>query len=251
METDPFDSSGMEDNFDPQEPIEPPLLSREQFESVERQNTVSRRKAIGWTALGTAAAAGLFSQTELGRRVLSEGAGRLQSLRDLAEDRWHELNTRERGSTFARQERPLQSEAEYHAFLAKIPLRYITPAEIIRPHRNVRNGIENCIPPQHMWDRIALPLKVADEIRHRLGRSLYCINSAYRCPAYNAECSGAASQSYHMQNKALDLMFTGGPEAAAEVAGKLRDEDYFRGGIGIYSNFIHIDTRGYDASWGA
>jgi hypothetical protein len=147
--------------------------------------------------------------------------------------------------------RTLESEAEYTEFLATIPLRYITPEEVIRPHRNIRDVVANELPPRSYWRRMGKTLRVADEIRHRLGRPLYCINSAYRSPAYNAACPGTATWSYHMRNQALDLMFTGGSAAAAEVAKKLREEKFFRGGIGTYPNFIHIDTRGSNATWEA
>lgn len=147
--------------------------------------------------------------------------------------------------------RTLESEAEYTAFLMKIPLRYITPEEIIRPHRNIRDGVPNELPPKPYWPRIKDTLKVADEIRHKLGKPLYCINSAYRSPAYNAACSGTATRSFHMKNQALDLMFSGGSTAASEVAKELRKNKFFKGGIGTYPTFIHIDTRGYDATWDA
>lgn len=145
--------------------------------------------------------------------------------------------------------RTLEAEAEYSAFLAEIPLRYIVPEEVIRPHRNVRSGVPNELPPREYWPRIEASLKVADEIRHRLGKPLHCINSAYRSPAYNAACSGTATFSQHLENRALDLMFVGGSGAAAEVARKLREEKLFRGGIGVYDHFIHIDTRGRNADW--
>ncbi|MDF1826028.1 MAG: D-Ala-D-Ala carboxypeptidase family metallohydrolase [Verrucomicrobiales bacterium] len=144
----------------------------------------------------------------------------------------------------------LKDEADYRAFLGGLSLRYITANEIIRPHRNVRGGIANELPPRHMWKRLVPTLRVADEIRHRLGSPLKLINSAYRSPDYNLACSGA-TQSFHMQNRALDLMFREGPEAASAASKELREEGFFKGGIGTYSSFIHIDTRGFDATWGA
>lgn len=244
MEEKPFPSQAMENQDEQKIPQESPLLTREEFESVSGPPKKTRRKALALVALGSAAAAGIGSRTEQGKRLLASGRNLLERF----EDQWHEHRS---GGSFATQSIPLPNELEYVAFLEKLSLRYISPTEIIKPHRNIRNGVANEIPPRHMWDRVVDTLKVADEIRHRLGKPLYCINSAYRCPAYNAECSGAASHSYHMKNRALDLMFTGGPEAAADVARKLREEGFFSGGIGVYPSFIHVDTRGYDASWGA
>ncbi len=145
--------------------------------------------------------------------------------------------------------RVLPNSDAYAAFLNSLNLRYLTAEEIIRPHRNVRSGIENHLPPEHMWKRLIPTLKIADEVRHELGSELICINSAYRSPEYNAVCSGAASRSYHMKNCALDLIFAAGPEKAAAAALKLRESGAFQGGIGTYSGFIHIDTRGKNATW--
>lgn len=143
----------------------------------------------------------------------------------------------------------LKDEADYRAFIDGLALRYVTADEIIRPHRNVRGGVANELPPRHMWSRLIPTLRVADEIRHRLGSPLKLVNSAYRSPDYNLACSGA-KHSYHMQNRALDLMFKEGASAASAVATKLREEGFFRGGIGTYATFIHVDTRGFDATWG-
>lgn len=143
----------------------------------------------------------------------------------------------------------LKDEADYRAFLYGLSLRHLTADEVIRPHRSVRKGVANELPPRHMWTRLIPTLRVADEIRHRLGTPLKLINSAYRSPNYNLACSGA-KQSYHMQNRALDLMFRDGPEAASAAAKELRAEGFFKGGIGTYSSFIHIDTRGFEATWG-
>jgi len=33
-------------------------------------------------------------------------------------------------------------------------------------------------------------------------------------------------------------------------AKKMREEGLFRGGLGLYKTFIHLDTRGRNATWG-
>ncbi len=146
--------------------------------------------------------------------------------------------------------RPLVDEQEYVEFLAAFQLQHITPQEIIRPHRNIRGGVRNQLPPRYLWKNIRKPLQVAEELRRRLGVPLNLINSAYRSPAYNAQCPGAAKRSYHLRNMALDLMFDCSSTLAAEVAWQLREEGFFKGGVGIYPTFIHIDTRGRNANWG-
>ncbi len=151
-------------------------------------------------------------------------------------------------SYLLRQELP--GEPEYREFLAALPLRYITVDEIIRPHRNIRNGVANTLPPRYLWSNLPKTLAVADEIRHRLGAPLDIINSAYRSPAYNAQCPGAAKRSHHLRNRALDLMFRCPSQEAVRVAKELRSEGFFRGGIGLYPSFIHVDTRARNADWG-
>lgn len=148
------------------------------------------------------------------------------------------------------QPRRLVSEEEYSDFLSSLGLRYLTPAEVIRPHRNVRNGVANELPPKILWRNITKTLRVADKIRARSGWKIELVNSAFRSRAYNAECNGAAKRSYHMRNMALDIRFNAKSTEVAEVARGLRSEGFFKGGIGVYSSFIHIDTRGKKADWG-
>ncbi|WP_411846473.1 D-Ala-D-Ala carboxypeptidase family metallohydrolase [Roseibacillus persicicus] len=141
-------------------------------------------------------------------------------------------------------------EGDYAHFLAQHSFRYIQAHEVITPHLRTRGGVTNGLPPSSLWHNLPATLKVADEIRHRLGTPLSYITSAYRTPAYNSMCGGA-SRSHHTRNNALDLVYEAGPEAAHKVAMQLRKEGFFRGGVGLYSGFIHIDTRGYNASWKA
>lgn len=145
----------------------------------------------------------------------------------------------------------MAGQREYGMYLDTLELRYITKHEVFSAHRRSRNGVHNRLPPEYMWRRIGSALKIADNLRHRLGVKLTYIASAYRCPEYNDECPGSAKFSQHMQNRALDLVFDCPPKAAFAEAKKMRDEEKFRGGLGLYSSFIHLDTRGYNATWGA
>lgn len=146
---------------------------------------------------------------------------------------------------------PAQSQpASYEEFLTQFNFRYLTAQEIITPHRRSLNGIDNCLPPRELWENMPASLRVADEIRHRLGRPLKLITSAYRSPAYNKQCGGARN-SFHTKNLALDLVFEASPRRAFAIAKQLRKEGFFQGGIGLYRGFIHIDTRGTNATWRA
>ena len=92
-------------------------------------------------------------------------------------------------------------------------------------------------------------LQAADHIAATLGKPIKDVTSAYRSPAYNRRCPGAKSQSWHMQNFALDLQFGVSPRTVASVARQLRSRGLFKGGIGRYSSFTHIDTRGTNVDW--
>jgi hypothetical protein len=138
---------------------------------------------------------------------------------------------------------------DYEAFLTALHLRHLTPLEILRPHFKVRGTVANCLPPRELWPNIATTLRVADEIRQQLGVGLDSIASAYRCPAYNAACPGAARASCHMQNLALDLVYDCAPEQVVKTAEALRAKSFFKGGIGRYAGFTHIDARGTNADW--
>ena len=145
--------------------------------------------------------------------------------------------------------RPLDEEDEYADFLSSLDLRYLSPEEIITPHRGVVRGVCNELPPKRLWERLAPTLRVADELRDRLGVPLQRITSAYRCPRYNLRIPGAVRNSYHTRNQALDLVFSCPTRKVVAMTQQLRSERFFRGGIGIYPYFIHIDTRGYGATW--
>lgn len=70
------------------------------------------------------------------------------------------------------------------------------------------------------------------------------INSAYRCEKHNAKIGGA-SKSKHKYGQAADIVVKG--VAPAEVA-KYAESIGIKG-IGLYSSFVHIDTRTTKSFW--
>lgn len=138
----------------------------------------------------------------------------------------------------------------YAAFLTALGLRHLRTADIMAPHFKVRGKVHNGIPPRELWNNMVPTLRVADKLQPLLAVPLVSVISAYRTPAYNAACSGSASQSCHMQNLALDLQFACSPSKVAKAAETLRAQGHFKGGIGRYPGFIHVDTRGHNADWG-
>lgn len=86
-------------------------------------------------------------------------------------------------------------------------------------------------------------IEYLQQIRTFFGRSV-TINSGYRCKTHNARVGGA-SKSNHMYGQAADIVVKGiSPIEVARYA-----ESIGVLGIGVYSGFVHIDTRTSKYFW--
>lgn len=84
---------------------------------------------------------------------------------------------------------------------------------------------------------------ILQKIRDHFGVATV-INSGYRCPTHN-KAIGGASQSYHMKGQAADINVKGiAPSEVAKYA-----ESIGVLGIGLYDNFVHVDTRTNKFFW--
>ncbi|RYD27561.1 MAG: DUF882 domain-containing protein [Verrucomicrobiaceae bacterium] len=92
-------------------------------------------------------------------------------------------------------------------------------------------------------------LRVADRIAQEMNVNEVEVVSGYRCPAYNAHCAGAKTRSWHQANVAVDVKFPVRASQVTATARNLRDRGLFKGGVGGYWNFTHIDTRGENVNW--
>jgi len=137
----------------------------------------------------------------------------------------------------------------YVAFLQKQNLRYLSVRQLIEPHTNVRGKVHNSLPPRSMWPNVRSTLKVIDLLAPRLDSPVEKVVSVYRSPAYNARCPGAKSNSFHMRNNAVDIVFDCAPGKVAAMARAMRSTGLYKGGVGRYGGFTHIDTRGNNADW--
>jgi hypothetical protein len=146
---------------------------------------------------------------------------------------------RKKGKTFT------GAKAEFQKLLDAQGTRYFDADEVFyRGARDAKLNL-NTDPPRSLWPSLLAVTKVADEARHRLGKPLK-INSAYRSPAYNRAISGS-SGSIHMRGGALDL--SGSPVTLRRILREMRDEGLFKGGIGRYPTFTHVDVRGRNTDW--
>ena len=147
---------------------------------------------------------------------------------------------RKKGKTFT------GAKADFQKLLDEAGVRYFDADEVFyRGARDARLQL-NTDPPRSLWPSLLAVTKVADEARHRLGKAVK-INSAYRSPAYNRALPGSASNSIHMKGGALDL--SGSPATLHRILTEMRREGLFRGGIGKYRTFVHVDVRGKNADW--
>ena len=106
---------------------------------------------------------------------------------------------------------------------------------------------KNTDPPEDLLNNIVPTAVVLQTAREMLGAPII-ISSCYRSPAYN-KAIGGASQSLHKTFQATDIVATDLVKLY-HILATLRAAGAFLGGLGGYSSFVHIDTRGYNATWG-
>lgn len=142
----------------------------------------------------------------------------------------------------------------YLDFMNGIGLKYFRPEEfLIAGASSLTPGSaaygKNEPPPPALWPKIAEVAKVMDEFRERHGGPVTIV-SAYRSPAYNAAL-GNAVRSQHLTGGAVDFRSSEGtPQEWAEILKEMREEGVFSGGIGALRTIVHVDVRGYNATWG-
>ncbi len=138
---------------------------------------------------------------------------------------------------------------DYANYLNSLKLRNITAQDVIAAHAKQRGTCWNTLPPKQWWTRMGYTLRVVDRISSTMDVPVKEIVSAYRSPAYNSRCAGAKKRSWHQANIAVDVQFETRARNVTLASRSLRDRGLFKGGIGSYSSFTHIDTRGQNVNW--
>ena len=113
-----------------------------------------------------------------------------------------------------------------------------------------RNGVKNSPPPKRLWKNIVPAVRIVDELRASFGKPCRILSS-YRSPEYNKSVGGAPL-SQHKEFTALDIIIDGiSPQRVYDRLIEWRRAGKFTGGLGLYptSGFVHIDTRGNNATW--
>lgn len=138
---------------------------------------------------------------------------------------------------------------DYFRYLSSLGLKRVSPAQVVASHAKAKGSVWNTLPPKAWWKRMGYTLKVVERIAQEMNVSQVEIISAYRAPAYNARCAGARAGSWHQANIAADVKFPVRASKVTATARELRDLGLFKGGIGGYWNFTHIDVRGQNINW--
>ena len=128
--------------------------------------------------------------------------------------------------------------------------RHFTASEFESYFVAQRKGVTNSVPPQRLWKNIVPTLRIVDDLRESFVKPC-TILSSYRSPDYN-KAVGGVSSSQHLEFTALDITFDGiSPQRVYDRLLEWRKAGKFTGGLGLYpsSGFVHIDTRGRNATW--
>lgn len=142
---------------------------------------------------------------------------------------------------------PLKSET-FEEYINRQGFKHFSGEELARYFSQVRGGVRNDYPPRMIWPRFLPTLHIVDELRTTLGKPVR-VTSSYRSPAYN-KAVGGAPMSQHKQFRAADIQVDGAsPAQVYQLLSLWRDQGRFKGGLGLYPTFVHIDTRGTNADW--
>ena len=103
--------------------------------------------------------------------------------------------------------------------------------------------------PAHVERNIRLLALRLERIRALYGKPVR-IHSGYRCKEHNHKVGGA-KQSQHLLGKAADISIAGvSPTTiATDVRHLVATGEIAKGGVGLYSTFVHYDMRGYITNW--
>lgn len=136
---------------------------------------------------------------------------------------------------------------EFQELLDKEGIKYFSADEVFYLGGSNGRLKLNTEPPRELWRNIIPTLKVLDKIREKVGPLK--LVSIYRNAAYNKAVGGERA-SYHMRFVACDVIpLKVTVTKLYKVAKEMRDAGLFKGGIGKYPSFVHVDTRKRNADW--
>ena len=127
-------------------------------------------------------------------------------------------------------------------------IEHFSPSEVLTlGAAHASNGL-NTLPPLSIVQQIMPTLVIVDQLREHL-QSPVTILSGYRSAAYNKAVGGSRG-SMHMQFRALDIQAKHHTAARVwSILRRWRSEGLWKGGLGKYATFVHIDDRSANADW--
>ena len=127
-------------------------------------------------------------------------------------------------------------------------IKYFTASEVLFKGKTNAGINVNKDPKLRLVTNIIPTLKVLDLLREEIGEPIEIL-SGYRNIKYNRVVGGARN-SQHLSFRAIDFKCKNKtPNELAEILLRYRDEGLFKGGIGVYKTFVHLDTRGENITW--
>lgn len=103
--------------------------------------------------------------------------------------------------------------------------------------------------PQTVLSNVKRLAKNLQALRDHVGKPI-SINSGYRSPEHNAKIGGVPN-SAHILGMAADIKIEGltPSQVKAAILELIQLGKMHNGGIGLYSTFVHYDTRANAARW--
>lgn len=210
-------------------------------------HTVGRRRVIGTLGLS---GLGMLAATASANGFTSNASPKVNvqtRSRTAAAPQGNRMDLSELPPEWARSQGAILPD--YARYLWNLKLVSICPAQVIEAHAKSKGAVWNSLPPKAWWTRMGYTLRVADRVAREMNVRKVEIVSAYRSASYNAHCEGARVGSWHQANVAVDVKFQARASQVTTTARSLRDRGLFKGGVGGYSDFTHIDTRGVNTNW--
>lgn len=104
--------------------------------------------------------------------------------------------------------------------------------------------------PKEFESNVLELAKQLEIIRAEAGNKPVTVNSGYRTPDYN-RLKGGVKNSYHLTAKAADIVIKGMTpiEVHQLIKSLMKSGKITKGGLGLYSTFVHYDIRGVESYW--
>ena len=149
-------------------------------------------------------------------------------------------------------EKGKENTEEFESFFESLQAEYFKSHELaFLGAAHASEGLcanQNELASQQHWDNLKILVPVLDSVREELGHPIR-LNSIYRNKQYN-ECVGGVIDSQHLQFNAADCVALGVPVLKLyQKVLDVRRTGLFKGGVGLYRTFVHIDTRGVNVDW--